>query len=72
MKKNGYHLVCVKYWSNYLKYTLHEFLDPQLPRNDKLYYVDDKTILFFINEKYGGHLGCMGEIGVIYTKYIRN
>ena len=54
MKKNsGCHLVLMKYWSNYLKDTIHvhEFLDPQLPTNDKLYYLGDKTRLFFISEK---------------------
>ena len=50
-KKDGRHLVCVEYLAKLSEDTRHEFLDPQLPRNDKLYYLGDKTGVFFMSKK---------------------
>ena len=67
-KNNGCHFVCVKYWSNYLKDTRHKFFDPQLPRNNKLYYPRYKTRFFFISEK-NSDLHLWMKYRSIYLKY---
>ena len=64
--------VCEIYWSNFLKYARHDFLDWQLPRNDKLYYLGDKTKLFFRSEKNAAILDLWVKYMSIYLKYTRN